>query len=135
VGHRADAEDVAQEALLRAWRHRARCNDPECPLPWVLRICRNEALRRLSQRSPELAPLEQAAAAGVDELEPVAARVDLRAALACVREDDRLLLWLRYGMDLTQEAVAERLGIAEGTAKVRLHRLREALRKDPRVNG
>src|SRR4051794_15833872 len=40
-----DAEDVAQEALLRAWRHRDRCREPQARSAWVARICHNEARR------------------------------------------------------------------------------------------
>ncbi len=36
---------------------------------------------------------------------------------------------LRYGEDLTQQAIARRLGLPDGTVKVRLHRLRHKLRK------
>lgn len=42
--------------------------------------------------------------------------------------EDRRLLQLRYVADLTQSAVAEQLGMPEGTTKVRLHRLRKRLR-------
>src|SRR3954454_24268216 len=48
-----DAEDATQEALLRAWRARDRCDANDGPRPWMGRIARNEALRlgaRLSQR-------------------------------------------------------------------------------------
>jgi RNA polymerase sigma-70 factor, ECF subfamily len=53
---------------------------------------------------------------------------DLHAALRELSERDRLLLELRYEEDLTQAAIARRLGIPEGTVKVRLHRARAKLR-------
>ena len=40
-----------------------------------------------------------------------------------------MLLRLRYNEDLTQAAIARRLGIPEGTVKVRLHRVRAKLRR------
>jgi RNA polymerase sigma-70 factor (ECF subfamily) len=43
---------------------------------------------------------------------------------------DRALVWLRYEDDLTQPVIAERLGMPEGTVKVRLHRLRAVLRRE-----
>lgn len=61
-------------------------------------------------------------------MEGAPARLDLRRALDGLPEQDRSLLELRYGEDLTQESAARRLGIPEGTAKVRLHRLRKQLR-------
>lgn len=57
-------------------------------------------------------------------------RAELQAALECLSERDRKLIELRYGEDLTQEAIASRLGIPDGTVKVRLHRVRHKLRKE-----
>jgi RNA polymerase sigma-70 factor, ECF subfamily len=56
-------------------------------------------------------------------------RADLHAALNRLDERERLLLRLRYDEDLTQAAIARRLGIPEGTVKVRLHRVRAKLRR------
>jgi RNA polymerase sigma factor (sigma-70 family) len=56
-------------------------------------------------------------------------RADLHAALERLDERDRQLVRLRYAEDLTQEAIARRLGIPEGTVKVRLHRVRDKLRR------
>jgi RNA polymerase sigma-70 factor, ECF subfamily len=56
-------------------------------------------------------------------------RADLHAALQRLSDRDRQLLKLRYTEDLTQSAIAQRLGIPEGTVKVRLHRARNKLRK------
>jgi RNA polymerase sigma-70 factor (ECF subfamily) len=56
-------------------------------------------------------------------------RADLHAALSCLDDRDRQLLRLRYDEDLTQAVIARRLGIPEGTVKVRLHRVRNKLRR------
>lgn len=70
---------------------------------------------------------EEDAGDGVDR--SLLDRIEIRRALAALPPEDRLLLILRYGEDLTQPRVAEVLGMPEGTAKVRLHRLRAALRR------
>ena len=54
---------------------------------------------------------------------------DLHAALADLSDRDRRLLEMRYREDLTQATIARRLGIPEGTVKVRLHRARNKLRR------
>jgi len=54
-------------------------------------------------------------------------------AFESLSEQDRELLKLRYESDLTQSAIAEHLGIPEGTVKVRLYRAREKLRKRPEI--
>lgn len=127
---RAEAEDAVQNAFLRAWRNSHSCRTPEAPLPWLLQITRNEALRIVRQNARIRAPQEL----GAEPLEEdpgmasAAGRVDLDRALADLSQDDRRLLQLRYHDDLTQPAVAAVLGIPEGTVKVRLHRLRSQLR-------
>jgi RNA polymerase sigma-70 factor, ECF subfamily len=128
------AEEVTQEALLRAWRGRGRCAAPDEPLPWLLAITRNEALRFKARphlahelATPDAADAVQAPA---PRAESIVARLDVRSALARLTERDRLLLHLRYEVDLTQPQIAARLGIPEGTVKIRLHRLRARLRAE-----
>ncbi len=125
-----EAEDIAQDALLRAWRRRCTLKDPARRNEWLAAIVRNEAFRQHARVRPvptETVELGQ----GADD-ERVAAMVevaDLHAALARLSERERLLLRLRYGEDLTQAAIARRLDMPEGTVKVRLHRARNKLRR------
>lgn len=128
LGPTAEADDAVQEAFLRAWRHRARCRTPEAPLPWLLAITRHEALRIRSR--PGAPPVADEEPTGDPDplVESAPMRVDLLRALTELPEGDRRLLQMRYGEDLTQASVATRLGIPEGTVKVRLHRLRARLR-------
>jgi RNA polymerase sigma-70 factor (ECF subfamily) len=97
----------------------------------MLTITRNEALRRLAKRKETLIeePGEQLGGTWSAEIERLPMRLDLEQAMSGLSADERLLLNLRYQEDLTQEAVAERLRIPEGTVKVRLHRLRHRLRE------
>lgn len=126
-----DAEEAVQEALMRAWRMRASCRQPEDPLPWLLQITRNEARRLWEQRRRRAEVLldpEEDWIGDEPPTERIAEKLDVERALADLGAEDRLLLELRYGEDLTQLEVAERIGIPEGTVKVRLHRLRNRLR-------
>lgn len=129
----SEAEEAVQEALIRAWTRRHACRSPEAPLPWILEITRNES-RRLLARSTRLrhaAGGEPAACEpqGEDEaITSVTTRVTVEQALAGLVDADRRVLRLRYADDLTQADVARRLGIPEGTVKVRLHRARGRLR-------
>jgi RNA polymerase sigma-70 factor, ECF subfamily len=127
-----DAEEAVQEAMIRAWRNQASCRTPATPLPWLVQITRNEALRLAARRSrrqasemPENAPDRLVGDSGLDQaLESVATE----QALSVLRPEDRTLMRLRYVEDLTQGQVAARLGVPEGTVKVRLHRARARLR-------
>jgi RNA polymerase sigma-70 factor, ECF subfamily len=127
---RADAEEAVQEALARAWVRRDACHSPDAPLPWLLEITRNEARRQLGRKA-RLASLElfESTASERERADEVAIRVTVQQALGKLAEGDRRLLRLRYAEDLTQGEVARRLGMAEGTVKVRLHRARRRLRK------
>ena len=138
LGDRAAAEDVAQEALLRAWRHAgsfdARRGSANA---WLSTIVRNLAidalrLRRAQPFDPLTLPigrLADDAPAAEDE----AARHDdaarLRLALATLPIEQRRSLVMAYaGYTAIEVAAAERIPV--GTAKTRiragLHKLREA---------
>ncbi|MFN2617693.1 MAG: RNA polymerase sigma factor [Thermoleophilaceae bacterium] len=131
---RRDAEEAAQEALLRAWRYRGGRRGPAGRRAWLARIARNEALRRLNQRERvdrNEAPGEPEAGAGDGhgELERTLDRLALARVVSLLAEDEKQLLCLRYVEDLSQPQIAERLGLPEGTVKVRLHRMRGKLRR------
>jgi RNA polymerase sigma-70 factor (ECF subfamily) len=128
------AEDVVQEALLRAWRSRASCATADAPIPWLLAITRNEALRwkaRAGQSGDSFEPDALAAILGADPVDPAETATDrvwLSAAIARLSPADQRLLRMRYERDLTTAQIAKRLGTPEGTVKIRLHRLRTRLR-------
>jgi len=122
-----DADDAAQEAVLRAFRHRAGRRDPAAHRAWLRTIARNEALR-LAERAGRRAEVLTAA---VDaETEPdhadAAGLFDerLRAVLKGLPARDRALLLLRYVADLPHAAIAAELGLPEATVRVRIHRVR-----------
>jgi len=122
-----EAEDLAQEALIRAWRNRRKLRDPDRWEEWLAQITRNEALRALERNLP--IPVEELEDQGEEDpqIEDLVNRTELAAALASLSESDRQILMLRYAEDLTQPAVAKRLGIGESAAKVRLSRARKKL--------
>lgn len=126
-----EAEDIAQDALLRAWRRRSTLRDEGRRKEWLGTIVRNEAYRHHSRQRPD--PVEEVDNWEGEEDERIVStveRADLHAALKRLSERDRKLLELRYEEDLTQEAIARRLGIPDGTVKVRLHRVRHRLRAE-----
>ena len=129
----AEAEDIVQEALLRAWKTRGSLRNTAYPIPWLLQITRNEALRSLSRRGRDR---ERSVLVAEPEGQPVAdewtetaaLRLDVRAALSQLGEDDRAIVKLRYDAELTHSVIADLMNIPVGTCKVRLHRLRKRLR-------
>ena len=126
----SEAEDIAQDALLRAWRRRSTLREADRRNQWLATIVRNEAFRQHARVRP--APTSSIELQEGEEDEDVVAtveRADLHAALDRLSERDRRLLEMRYEEDLTQAAIAHRLGIPEGTVKVRLQRARSKLRR------
>jgi RNA polymerase sigma-70 factor (ECF subfamily) len=135
VAHRyasnpSEAEDIAQDALLRAWRRRGTLRNADRRTEWLATIVRNEAFRHRSRVRPEpIATVETFEGADDEWVLATVEHADVHAALRRLDEPDRKLLMLRYGEDLTQAAIARLLEIPEGTVKVRLHRARDKLRR------
>jgi RNA polymerase sigma-70 factor, ECF subfamily len=126
----SEAEDIAQDALLRAWRRRATLREADRRNQWLATIVRNEAFRQHARVRPDpTASIETQEGAEDAQVVATVERADLHAALKHLNERDRELLALRYNEDLTQSAIARRLGIPIGTVKVRLHRARDKLRR------
>jgi RNA polymerase sigma-70 factor (ECF subfamily) len=126
LGDRAEAQDVVQEAFVRAWQRWARISDYDDPVAWVRRVAWNLATsrhrrvavaRRFLSRSR---PPEPQPGAGPD-------RVALVAALRRLPEPQRRALVLHYLADLSVADIARDVGAAEGTVKSWLHRGRAEL--------
>jgi len=135
LSSREDAEDAAQEAILRAWRARAGCTGAASSRPWVGRIAHNEALRlgaRISQRQRAeggtLGEPDEPLANATPPAE-LGGRKLVVATLRGLTPRDAELVRLRYVEDLQYSAIAERLDLPLGTVKIRLHRLHKKLRK------
>lgn len=137
VGDTRTAEDVAQEALLRAWRHGS-AYDPRrgTVITWLLAITRNVAIdvvrvRRPTAVDPEilLSLLLADAEAGPPEM--AAARDDaerLRVAIATLPPEQRRAVVLAGIAGLSAREVAEREAIPLGTAKTRIRTAMQRLR-------
>ena len=135
----ADADDLAQETFLRAWRSLGSFRAGEPLYPWLARIATNLAisLHRRRRRRPEqsIEPLVEAGMQwGVedDPADHVARRERderLEAALAGLSEDHRAVLVLRAVEDLSYAEIATVLGVPPGTVMSRLARARTELKK------
>lgn len=130
VGSPEAADEAAQEAILRAWRHHDRCRQPEHPHGWLRRIAHNEAVRELSRRPREVLAAEPFPYETRSDTDgDVVDRLVVTDAVEKLSEADQELVRLRYYEDLTCAMLAERFGLSEANVKVRLHRLRRRLRQ------
>lgn len=121
------ADDVAQEAVLRAWRARDSCLDPERPWGWLAQITRREAVRH-AERRRDVADEPPDVAAGPEPPESVLPRLALQDALAGLGALDRRLLRLHYEHDVGVTALSELCELTPGAVRVRMHRARAAVR-------
>jgi RNA polymerase sigma-70 factor (ECF subfamily) len=130
-----EAEDVAQEAFVRAYRqlHMFRIGEPF--RPWLLRIVQNLALNAVRSRSRRTGLLgraaifaPQTAAAPHAEIAAADESAQVLAAIAELPEDDRTILHLRYFLELPEREIAAAIGRPAGTVKSRLHRAGQRLR-------
>jgi len=129
----SEAEDIAQEALLRLWRAGETLElGPHGLRPWLRRVASNLCLDRIraSRRTvvmdelPEVA--EPATQAGSLEEKDLAKRV--AAAIAVLPERQRQALTLFHHEGLSQAEVGEVLGISDEAVESLLSRARRALR-------
>jgi RNA polymerase sigma-70 factor (ECF subfamily) len=126
--NRDDAEDAVQEAALKAWRKRSTFHAGAEPRPWFLAIvaneCRMARRRRVWVLFDRLRADDGRHAPGAEAEEAE----QLRWALGRVDSNTRLLLVLRFYLDLSNEEVGRILGISAATARVRVHRALKRLR-------
>jgi len=150
-GQREDAEEVAQDALLKVFESLGQLREPERLKPWVFRIARNACL--MKRRKSVFAPDRELS---LDELKPhrngsgsaehldiadwsalpedLALNAELRDAVshAVARLPDtyKSVFLLRDVEELSTDDCAEVLGVSSDVIKTRLHRARLTLRKE-----
>ncbi len=133
LGSSAEADEVAQEALLRVWRHAARWDSSRSQLgTWVHTIVARLCVDRLRQRRHQpIEAAEEVADPAVGALEALSARRDaqaLRAALASLPDRQRIALTLFYLEELPGAEAAKTLGVSLRAFWSLLERARHALR-------
>jgi RNA polymerase sigma factor (sigma-70 family) len=136
LGAGADADDVVQEAFVKAYRGLGGFREGAAFRPWLLRIVANETRNAVRARGRRARREELAAPLDV-VLDPADAavslerRTELLNAVRTLPEPMRLVVTCRYLLDLDEQETAAVLGWPRGTVKSRLHRalgrLRDAL--------
>jgi RNA polymerase sigma-70 factor, ECF subfamily len=125
--HDADeAEDAVQEAAFKAWRRLGNLREGSSLRPWFLAIVANQC--RAVSKSRWWSVLKgdppEAQGRSVD----IAAAMDLRRALRRLGHDERLIVVLRYYLDMPFEEIATTLGISTKAARNRVDRAVRRLR-------
>jgi RNA polymerase sigma-70 factor (ECF subfamily) len=144
----ADAEDAAQEALLRAWQGWPSLREAGAVRAWLLRItinvCHNWQAGRFGTQRQRTQPLSAAlderflALRGPGDGDHARA-LDLRAAVAALPDALRIIVALRFYVGLDSPEIGAALDLPAATVRTRLRRalvlLRERLDTNPEIHA
>jgi RNA polymerase sigma-70 factor (ECF subfamily) len=132
-----EAEDLAAETFLRAWRsRRSFSGSPEAAIGWLLKITRNlvvDAHRRRQARPPEvpLGEMQLIYPGGLPE-ELAERRQEINrlwSQMQALQERHREIIVLRYWLGWQVKEIAAHLEMSENTVSVEIHRILERLRQ------
>jgi len=125
------AEDVVQEALLRAWKSLDALRDDAAAKPWLLTIVRRENARYFERKRLETVDIDNLTASQAALLaeEPNDELDDMRQAIYELDDDYREPLVLQVLMGFSTNEIGEQMGLKQGAVLTRLHRARAKLRE------
>lgn len=146
LGSEAEAEDLAQEAFVRAWLALPNFRGQAQFRTWLYRIATNLCYNRLPRLRRELAALGEAELSDIPDthgalgsgeppsdparaVEAAERRAHLHRAIEALPESYRVLILLRYQQELPYEEIASVLSLPLGTVKTGLFRARARLRQ------
>ncbi len=128
-------EDVVQEAFIQACRKLASLREPARFGSWLYTIALRICARRRAGRTGAMVPLSEGTPSANRHADPAAAgeasetRERVRAAVASLADDYRVVVTLRFFDGMSCEQIAEHLALPVGTVWTRLHRANGILRR------
>jgi len=128
-----EAEDAVQESAFAAWRRIGNLHEGSSLRPWLFAIVANHC--RSVKRSKWWSVTRTEPPEGEAPELDLAASIDLRRALRRLDHDERLVLVLRYYLDLPFEEIATTLGVSPKAARTRVERAIHRLKPIMRVQG
>jgi RNA polymerase sigma-70 factor (ECF subfamily) len=135
VGSRDEAEDILQEAFVRSIGRTDALRSPESATAWFYRVLRNALIDHHRREGARSRAFVQLSAESEDEMAPSDQELEAVACACITALVDTLkpeygLALRRVDLDgISVRSFAEEVGITPGNAGVRLHRAREALRR------
>lgn len=144
---RHEAEDAAQETFLKAFLNIHTYNQDKKFSTWLYRIATNLCIDKIRKKKPDYhLDAEIAGTDGLnmyshlssgnrlpeEEVESLEVQETIHQAILCLPEKYRSVIVLKYIEELPLQEIADILELPLGTVKTRVHRGREALRKNLR---
>ena len=123
--NRADCEDAAQNAVLKAYTNLDTLKERRYFRTWLIRILKNECMN-YTRSNRRVVPLAAYTDVGYDMEVP---DLDLNRAFDALSKDERLAITLYYYEGYTTREIAKICEVSDGTVRSRLSRAREALRR------
>ena len=142
TNQREEAEDIAQEVFITVYQKLYQFDTSRRFAPWIQRITVNTCITRLrkkkkvvlvnfedniSNRADPFLNIDYNDPAVVYDREEL--KLDLKEALLQLPESYRAMLILRYQLDMSNQEIADALGITQEIVEVKMHRARKSLRK------
>ena len=134
--HRQDAEDVAQESIVRAVRHLATWDQTRPIEPWLMGIAANRcrtALERRNRRPIVMETLPEPESNGRPPSGGIAEEV--QRAVDTLRDDYRQCFTLFHVQQLSVQEISDLMHVPTGTVKTWLHRARKILAEELQRRG
>lgn len=119
------AEDLAQDCLIKIWQHRGRLEELECPEAWIAKVVTNKA-RNYWRRTRKWLPLQESVPAP-SEQDPTI--VELRQEIGNLSEDLRNVVLLVGVYGYSYSETGQVLQIPEGTVASRLNTAKRELQR------
>jgi RNA polymerase sigma-70 factor, ECF subfamily len=127
TGRGPTAEDLAQEAMMAAYRRWDEVSMADHPAAWVHRVCANQATSAFRRRQAEVRALLWLGGRRRDTLELGESSEAFWAHVRRLPRRQAQVVALHYALDLSVDEVAATLGVTSGTVKVHLSGAREVL--------
>jgi len=142
VGQQQEAEDVTQEVFLAVYEKLYQYDKNKKFAPWIFRIATNASISALRKKKKVVLLNFEESYSSIYELNYSSIATDphlmferqelereIASAIMKLPENYRIVITLRYHLDLDNQEIAEVLGISRENVEVRIHRARKALRK------
>jgi RNA polymerase sigma-70 factor (ECF subfamily) len=128
----AEADDLAQEAFVKAWERLADLESPAAFAGWFRRVAVTTFLMAKRRQRAAMNSIDDAVDIASDASLPddaAGAKIDLSRALARLSDGERLCVTLNHGEGLSHAEIVEMTGLPLGTVKSHVQRGTEKLRK------